>query len=123
MSHLQHGQVHANAPHDGCLFTANDHAAPVGEPSTVAVAVAHRNGGDGRGGGCFPCAAVADFGSGGNLLDVDDLGLELHGRMQVDAGLIYMGGGEKAVNRYSGSDHIEVGLGHIDDGAAVGGVF
>jgi hypothetical protein len=53
---------------------------------------------------------------------MDDPGFECHDGDEIDSAFVDLVGRVQPVKGHAGPDHVQVRVGHVDDGAAIGGV-
>lgn len=107
---VDHELVHADVAGDGEAAAADEDAAAVGEGAAVAVAVAN---GDGDDAGLFlgdVGVVVADAEAGADDFEVRDLRFEGEARGDLELRGV-------AVDHKAGADHVEVGIGVVEDAA------
>ena len=114
--------VHTHAPDDGCPLSANQHRAPVGEETVVAIAVTDGDEGHARGlvGDVRP--AVTDAGPGGQRAHAGHAALERQGRAQWN-GRFHLVRRTQSIQGDTTAHHIQRYLRQVKRGGAVGHVF
>jgi len=122
VTHVDHGQIHADPADDRRLLSADQHMPPVGQPPVESVGVTHGHCRDDGRRWSRVRHAVADGEAGGNLFQMDDPGFECHDGDEIDSAFVDLVGRVQPVKGHAGPDHVQVRVGHVDDGAAVGGV-